>query len=93
MFITVQQRENLEKCINVIRLFLNGDEKAMLYFYGAISVGKSTLINSLIGQELLPSSSDETTNTLTEMVARPGKEKPLIQEITSTSSNASHSEF
>ena len=54
--------KRIEKNYDNLVNFLNNDRKIRIAFLGLYSSGKSTILNTLIGKEILPTSSDECTN-------------------------------
>ena len=54
--------KRIEKNYDDLVNFLNNDRKIRIAFLGLYSSGKSTILNSLIGKQILPTSSDECTN-------------------------------
>ena len=54
--------KRIEKNYDDLVNFLNNDRKIRIALLGLYSSGKSTILNSLIGKQILPTSSDECTN-------------------------------
>lgn len=61
-------RDNYEVKINLITEMLNKIKKPSVTLFGASSAGKSTMINHILGDNLLPANFSRTTSAVTKIV-------------------------
>lgn len=56
-----QEIQSIETCLEPISKYLAGEASAVVAVLGSISSGKSSMLNALLGNVLLPSNAAETT--------------------------------
>jgi septin family protein len=67
-YLDEENRNKLSESMEPFKNFVENKTKATILCTGSISSGKSSLLNSLLGDCILPSGQMETTETITKLI-------------------------
>jgi predicted GTPase len=67
-YLDEDDRSKLSKSMETFKNFVENKAKATILCTGSISSGKSSLLNALLGNCILPSGQLETTETITKLI-------------------------
>jgi predicted GTPase len=67
-YLDEEDRNKLFKSMEPFINFVKNETKASILCTGSISCGKSSLLNALLGNCILPSGTEETTEAITKLI-------------------------